>query len=156
MPELLLLINDNGDGTLTYTLEYEGQAWLGLADSRTGRMIGSQAVIGLPDSTEDPVIYNLNARNVAGIVPAETRILTSSSITQQDGVTTLTFTVPVDTDGYRVNSSGETGYLYAVGFDNSLSLPRTSEPLHGLSPVVCRDLMVDIKLNQSRNESRSR
>lgn len=130
MPGLLLLINDNGDDTVTFTLEYEGDAWLGLAVSPTGRMVGSQAVLGRPDATGDPVmIYDLEAKSVDQVVPADTpEILLSSSLTQANGVTTLTFTVPLDTDGYRVNSSGETGYLYAVGFDNGLSYHEHRSP----------------------------
>lgn len=116
---LALRITDNGDQTATYTLSYEGEAWVAVAVSPSGQMVGAQAVIGLPDSGE-AMIYDLNARSDAGVVVSDTQILTSSSVTQADGRTMLTFTVPLETDGFRVSSDGSTSYLYAYGTSNTL------------------------------------
>ena len=119
--DLRLQITDNGDDTATFTLEYEGEAWISLAVSPTGTMVGSQAVIGLPNNNNNnPMLYDLNARDRSGVVPAETQILLSSNITQEDGVTTMTFTVPMETQGFFVPSSGPATFLYAYGFDNTL------------------------------------
>ena len=124
--DICLKITDNGDDTATYEVTYDGEAWVGLAVSPDGQMVGSQAVIGLPDAGTDPEIYNLNDRDPAGVVPApaESQILTSSSIVQEDGVTVLTFTVPIETDGFRVLSTGQTGYLAAYGTGNALGTHR--------------------------------
>lgn len=118
---LTLEITDNGDQTATFVLTYEGEGWLSLAVSSDGKMIGSQAVIGLPDSGEDPVIYDLNLKETPGVVPAQTQILASSSVTQENGSTVLTFTVPLETEGFLVSAEGNTGYLYAYGSSNTLA-----------------------------------
>jgi DOMON domain len=109
---LTLQTVDNGDNTATFTLVYDGEGWVALGVSPTGDMIGSQAVIGLPGS--DPVIYTLVSKITAGVVPAasDQQILTSSSVTQVDGITTLTFTVPFDSETlFSVLPSGENGYV---------------------------------------------
>jgi DOMON domain len=109
---LTLQTVDNGDNTATFTLVYDGEGWVALGVSPTGVMIGSQAVIGLPGS--DPVIYTLGAKDTAGVVPAasDQQILTSSSVTQVDGITTLTFTVPFDSDTlFSISPSDENGYV---------------------------------------------
>mmetsp|Transcript_6148 Transcript_6148/g.12320 ORF Transcript_6148/g.12320 Transcript_6148/m.12320 type:complete len:763 (+) Transcript_6148:238-2526(+) len=109
---------------VTFQLTYEGEAWVALAVSPSGRMVGAQAVIGLPsESNQDEAVmlYDLSARNLGGVTPAASQtILTSSSIVQQDGVTTLTFTVPLQAEGFFVAAEGDTNYLYAYGFDNQL------------------------------------
>jgi DOMON domain len=105
---------DNGDNTATFTLAYEGEGWVALGISPTGVMVGSLAVIGLADGS-DPVIYNLTSKESAGVVPAEAnqQILTSSSFTQEGGISTLTFTVPMDLTEtpFSVSSSTENGYV---------------------------------------------
>jgi DOMON domain len=114
---------DNGDNTATFTLVYDGEGWIGYGVSPSGQMVGSQSVLGLPDSDEAPQLYDLNSQTVAGIVPApsDQQILTSSSVTQEDGVTTLIFTVPLDASGpFSIATTGETGYIYAYGTSNEL------------------------------------
>jgi DOMON domain len=107
---------DNGDNTATFTLVYNGEGWVALGVSPTGQMVGSLAVIGLADGVE-PVIYSLTSQDSAGVVPAESdqQILTSSSFAQQDGISTLTFTVPLDTTAtpFSVSSSAENRYVCA-------------------------------------------
>lgn len=110
------------DSTAAFSLTYEGEAWVALAISTDGLMVGSQAVIGLPDDNEaDPMIYNLNAKDVSGVVPSETQILTESRVVQTNDVTTLTFTVPLDTEGFKVSSDSVIGFLYAYGSGNTLA-----------------------------------
>lgn len=123
-------VTDNGDNTASYEMTFVGEAWVSLGVSTNGLMVGAQAVIGLPDDDQDPQIYNLNDRAVSGVVPApaESQILISSSVTQQDGVTVLAFTVPLETDGFRVSATGVTGYLAAHGSDNNLGLHRARIP----------------------------
>lgn len=115
-------VTDNGNSTATYVATYDGEAWVAIGVSTNKQMVGAQAVIGLPDSSEPPQIYNLNQRAVAGVVPApaDKQILISSSVTQEDGVTILTFTVPLETDGFFVAANGITGYLAAIGTSNAL------------------------------------
>lgn len=124
---------DNGDGTASFTLTYEGDAWVALAVSPNGQMVGSQAVIGLPE--ENTVqIYDMTLRDVSGIVPSDTqilvessatqgsRVLQQSSISQENGITTLSFTVPLETDGFFVSADGDTGFLYAHGSSNTFAV----------------------------------
>ena len=111
-------------------MTFDGEAWVALGVSTNGLMVGGQAVIGLPDSDEPPQIYNLRDRDISGVVPApaEAQILISSSVTQEGGVTVLAFTVPLETDGFRVAATGVTGYLAAHGSDNNLGIHRARTP----------------------------
>jgi hypothetical protein len=126
-PGLTLGIVDNGDNTASYTLAYEGEAWIGLGVSTDGVMVGSFAVIGLPNiaaAGEDPVkIYSLSSKERSGVFPVQSdqQILTSSSIAQENGITTLTFTIPLESDTpFSVSATGDTGYIYAYGSSNEL------------------------------------
>ncbi|CAN0464209.1 unnamed protein product [Ascophyllum nodosum] len=97
---------------------YEGEGWLGIGFSDSGSMIGSDAVVGLPD--EGTVLeYDM----VEHDTPSESaeKEISNNTITQADGVTTLTFVRPLSPsgDGKQVLSIEEkTTWLYAWGDGN--------------------------------------
>jgi hypothetical protein len=110
-------------GTLTVELVYEGLAWLGLGFSSNGRMLGSLAVIGLPN--EDVTAkYNLGAYSISGVlqVASSQQTLTDSSITQNATHTVLKFTKLLAEDGeLELRADGRHNFIYAVGGNNALS-----------------------------------
>ena len=116
---LQLFRTANADDTATFTLTYQGEGWVALGLG--SQMVGSLAVIGLPDSTEDPQIFSLNAKAVSGVVPSDNQVLSSSSVVQEGGTTVLTFTVPFEREGFFISREGETNYIWAYGSENALS-----------------------------------
>merc|ERR1712232_1092721 len=79
-------------GVLDVRFVYEGEGWVAFGISRNGQMIGSEAIIGIPSSTEDTTIpekYNLNGFSVQGIerMSDERQTLIDPIITQEDGIT---------------------------------------------------------------------
>ncbi|KAL3912541.1 MAG: hypothetical protein SGILL_006840, partial [Bacillariaceae sp.] len=81
----------NGQDTLTIVYEAPVDAWVAVAFSTDGRMPGSEAVIGLPDEGTVQK-YFLSERNLAGVQLMENQSLIDTSIVQEGGMTTLTFT----------------------------------------------------------------
>jgi DOMON domain/Eukaryotic cytochrome b561 len=136
------------DETLTMELVYAGQAWVSIAFSENGEMIGSTAVIALPDDDvvtgavdkPNPGLYFLGDKDPSAVLPlpADEQVLDSSSTFEQNAThTTLRFTVPLA--AFDLTLDGSYTFLFAVGFDNTLSThqDRGSFPLT-LSP--CREL----------------
>jgi hypothetical protein len=115
------------DDTLTVELVYEGEGWLGFGFSSNGRMIGSSAVIGLPDKPlgpTNPGKYSLGGQSVGAVqlVPDEEQTLTNTSITQNATHTTMKFTKRLVEDGeLTINAYGENTFIYATGIVNALS-----------------------------------
>ena len=128
------LVNDDGslimrgvinpqENTVTVELEYIGEAWLGFAFSEEPIMVPNTAIIGLPD--EDTVEkYFLQSRSLDGVTPLaeEQQTLTGTSISQVDGITTLTFTKPLVEDGEVAVAVGDVRFNWAVGFSNDLNV----------------------------------
>ena len=108
--------------TVTIQLVYQGQGWVSIAFS--DGMLGSEAVVGLPDEDEVATYY------LGGYLPfAVSRLedelqdsLIDPSIVQTDTETILTFTQSVrDELGNVVVAGGETSsIIYAVGMSNEL------------------------------------
>jgi hypothetical protein len=131
------LLNDGGltmshvmnpiDETLTIELVYEGEGWLGFGFSSNGRMVGSSAVIGLPDTPlgpTNPGKYSLGGQSVGAVqlVPDEEQTLTGTSITQNATHTTMKFTKRLVEDGeLTINAYDENTFIYATGIVNALS-----------------------------------
>jgi hypothetical protein len=99
-------------------LQYDGAAWMGLGVSSNGQMIGSQAVIGLPDKSSLG-IYSLQFQDVTGIVPLNSSSLTETSVQQGSGTTTMTWTQPLQGGGYSITNA--TYFIYAIGASNTLA-----------------------------------
>jgi len=122
-----------GRTLLTSRISFAGIGWIGwgIPTSSAGQMIGSDAVISLPDlpnSRTNPGKYSLNAKGLAGVVldPIVEQDLIDSSVVQTDEDTIMTFTYilnqpgsnPVDVDG------GMNTFIWAYGFSNNLGYHR--------------------------------
>jgi len=104
--------------------------WVGFAISGTGQMIGSEAIIGLPD-TGEVLKYNLNAQNTAGVVPMpdSQQTLIDARIEQDRGRTTLVFTkILVEEDEIPIEATGQNIFLTAFGSGNTLGVHASREP----------------------------
>ncbi|CAN0521158.1 unnamed protein product [Ectocarpus sp. 12 AP-2014] len=92
-------------------------------------MVGSDAVIGLPDETSVEE-YDLTSQAVAGVVPSATQDITGGSVSQDASGTTLSFTrplAPANKQAISGTPGDETIFIYAFGEDNELAF-------HGLAP----------------------
>jgi hypothetical protein len=113
--------------TLTVELVYEGEGWLGFGFSTSGHMIGSSAVIGLPDeplSPTNPGKYSLGGHSTAAVrlMSDEAQTLTDTSITQNATHTTMKFTKHLVEDGeLAIDAYGENTFIYGTGVANALS-----------------------------------
>jgi DOMON domain len=109
--------------TVTVSLDYVGTAWLSLGWTETGKMVPATAIIGLPD--EGTVLkYDMTTYTVEGVVPAPDyqQTLSDTSIVQENGVTTLTFTKPlVEAGELAVTADSSMTIMWAWGADNVLA-----------------------------------
>jgi hypothetical protein len=113
---------DPDQNTITVEMVYQGEAWVAFGISNEkGDMIGAQAVIGLPD---EGVVrkYDMTAEELSGVYPTGSQTLSGTSITQSNGVTTMTFTKKLVEDGYVISATGPNYFIYAVGSTNTLGL----------------------------------
>jgi len=87
-------------------------------------MIGTQAIIGLPDDDSGvPQIYGLEMKDVSGVNPlsADLQTLFDHSIEQMDGTTTLKFSKYLMETGHNPIEFDETNVLlFAYGMSNEL------------------------------------
>lgn len=118
---------------LTTRMSFAGIGWVGwgIPASAAGQMIGSDAVIGLPDlpnSRTNPGKYSLNAKGLAGVVldPIVEQDLIDSSIVQTDEDTTMTFTYILNQPGSNPvdDGGGMNTFIWAYGFSNTLGYHR--------------------------------
>jgi len=87
-------------------------------------MVGSEAVIGLPD-TGEVLKYALNAQSTAGVqpMPEAQQTLIDASIRQDSGRTILSFTKILEEPGeIPILLEGDNTFLSAWGFGNNLGL----------------------------------
>ncbi len=119
-----------GRGTkVQIALAYTGEeAWLGVAASSNGKMVGSSAVIGSVDQIP-PTHYNLNDKDLGGIIADASVLLEEASITSAPSssdssrtTTILRFTKSLNdpNDAIPIHS-GLTTFLYAVGASRELA-----------------------------------
>ena len=110
------------NGLLCTRLEYDGIGWVALAISTNGQMIGSEAIIGLPD--EGSVLkYDLNGKsdNLVAPMEDEKQTLRNTLIGQENGRTVMEFTKLLVEDGeIPILENGLNYFLHAKGMDNSL------------------------------------
>lgn len=111
--------------TMTIELIYDGVGWLAMGFTNgQALMPGSEAVIGLP-GTGNVEKYNLNARDISGVVPMDSvkQTLINATIVQEDGQTILSFTKLLREEGeHSITTEGANTFLYAFGFDNNLGV----------------------------------
>jgi hypothetical protein len=113
----------SGQNTITIIVSVPVIAWVGVASSSTGSMIGSEAVIGLPDTGEVKKYFLLSTVD-SGIVemPTEQQTLINAKVTQTGGRTTLTYTKILAEEGeIIIDAEGRNIFLSAYGYSNVLS-----------------------------------
>jgi hypothetical protein len=116
------------DETLTVELVYEGEGWISLGLSQRGKMVGSYAVIALPDQpvgATNPGKYYMGGEtvNTVRLMPTAQQTLTDTSITQNSTHTTMKFTKPlVEAGELAISATAQNTFIYATGFSNALSL----------------------------------
>jgi hypothetical protein len=132
------------EGTLKVELVYEGEGWLALGFSNAGvvgRMIGTDAVIGLPNdpvSATNPAKYILASKSNSGVTELSTaqQTLQDASITQNATHTVLTFTkLLVEESEVELLATGRHNFIWAIGQGNSIS------SYHGLKGDFTIDLV---------------
>ena len=109
------------DQTVSVEVEYAGEGWIGVAFSVQPLMVPNIAVIGLP-GTGVVGKYDLQQRALSGVTSLGTSTLTSTSITQANGITTLAFTKPLVDPGEPTVVPGENRFNWAVGSSNELAI----------------------------------
>lgn len=117
-----------GQDTITISFEVPAEAWVAIGFSTNGAMVGSEAVIGLPD-TGTVEKYFLTSQSLPGVqpVPDEQQTLVDASITQQEGSTVLQFTKILEEPGEIPIIVGPNTFIGAYGFDNTLNIHRSRE-----------------------------
>jgi len=138
-----------GAGTFSAEVVYTGQGWVGFGISPDSNMIGSLAVIGLPDNNNNdnnPGLYNLETKAISGVTllkdenQQQQQLLSNASIEQNDTHTVLTFTLSFGGDNddiILINPNGNNFFLVAAGSTNELGfhLQRSSAEIL-LSPCT--------------------
>jgi len=105
----------NGDN-LCIRLEYDNEGWIGLGfSSSEGKMVGSTAVIGVPDEKE-PAYYSLNGMADSMITLLSDETVKEAALLQQDGLTIMTFSKSLVDDEHI--SLGENTFIYAASNSN--------------------------------------
>lgn len=105
---------------MTYSIPKE--AWVAIGFTNNGGlMVGSEAVIGLPD-TGQVLKYFMNSQLNEGVVPMPDaqQTLLETSIEQNAGLTTMRFTKILEEPGEVPIAIGGNTFLGAYGFDNTL------------------------------------
>jgi hypothetical protein len=138
--------------SVKFKVTYNSYGWIGLGVSPDGSMIGSAAVIGLPDATNSNVKkYNLNAKQVDGIALGSYQDnVYNKSIKQVQGITTMEFQAFFDWNAGSLpfKSSGETQMVFAYGQNNILGYHKRKGPfLVNLS--LCKNNPKDSECSKS-------
>mmetsp|Transcript_26814 Transcript_26814/g.53846 ORF Transcript_26814/g.53846 Transcript_26814/m.53846 type:complete len:595 (-) Transcript_26814:85-1869(-) len=113
---------NSSEGSMSVELIYDGVAWLGLALSNDGGMIGSESVIGIPGGVA-PQKYYLGGKDTSAVVPMEDerQTLLNSTIELMNDQTVMKFTKLMKEPGeIEIASTGDNFILWAHGFDSNL------------------------------------
>jgi len=126
-PDLTLLWKVSDD-FLYGRLKYQGIGWVALGISVNESMVGSNAIIGLPDLAfegKSPVKkFDLDSKSLAGVVSIGevSQNLEDSYVSQDKNSTVLTFRKPLLEENGEISISkiGKNIFLWAVGRSNKL------------------------------------
>jgi len=132
------LEDEEHPGTISIEMIYQGQAWLGFGHSENGSMVGSVAVIGVPDAPESYQVqkYNLESQSVDSIEPlqATQQTLIGTDMEQDENRTIMRFTKYLsEPDELTIHPSMQNTFLFAVGGSNELGY-------HTMRGIVVLDL----------------
>jgi len=102
-------------------LIYDGDAWVSVAFSTDGQMIGSEAVIGLPGDNKVEK-YNLGGKSDNAVLPMSesNQTLSDTSIEVKDGQTIMKFTKIMKEAGEIEITPGDNTLLWAHGSSDVL------------------------------------
>lgn len=134
---LALLWNVVDEGTaVSVKAIYQGEGWLSIGFSDSGVMPNSDSVVGLP-TAETVLEYDMDSYSQ----PDEALLqeITNGTITQADGVTTLTFVRLLQPEGngkQLLTATDEATWLYAWGGSNTF-VQHTVEGAFALSLDSC-------------------
>lgn len=110
--------------TITMVLVCEGSRWVGIGFSESGKMMYSDAVLGIPGRTT-PEKYRLGGYDKSTVAPMEkerqTLIDASVEYYDADDVTVLKFTKIMKEDGEIEIKPGRNTFLYAKGIFEDLN-----------------------------------
>eukprot|EP00571_Detonula_confervacea_P012156 CAMPEP_0172311102 /NCGR_PEP_ID=MMETSP1058-20130122/13711_1 /TAXON_ID=83371 /ORGANISM="Detonula confervacea, Strain CCMP 353" /LENGTH=469 /DNA_ID=CAMNT_0013024175 /DNA_START=170 /DNA_END=1579 /DNA_ORIENTATION=- len=113
------------NGILCARLEVQAEGWVGFGISEVGKMVGSQAIIGLLDDGGGGSVlkYDLSEYNLNGVVPMDDdkQTLRNVSITQNlfTGATIMSFTkLLVEENEIPILVKGDNNFLHARGSSN--------------------------------------
>ena len=133
--------------TLTAEMEFDVEAWVsfGWSPDDKGKMIGSEAIIGLPlqpSGPANPAKYHMFDEKVEGVLPFDMaeQTLTDAAVWQEGGKTYLRFTKELEEPGeIPINSEGLNYWMWAYGFENELGLhdKKTGTGAFSLSVTPC-------------------
>lgn len=119
-------IDSENGGVLCVRLEYDSQGWLGFGFSSGGEMVGSTAVIGLPDykdSITNPGKYSLDGKTDSLVVPMDTaqQTLRDATIRQDNRMTMMEFgKLLIEDDEQPLVVPGENTFIYSASANNEL------------------------------------
>jgi hypothetical protein len=126
-PTALAPVATNGTfNAVSFKVIYKGMGWVGLGVSEVGQMVGSVAVIGLPTPQGNNVSkYDLNAKDVTGIVPMDPSMQTlqNINIAQGSDTTVMKFDTPLDWNNGDLSLSPDTNnqMIWAAGTSSELA-----------------------------------
>ncbi|KAL7534607.1 hypothetical protein ACHAWF_004885 [Thalassiosira exigua] len=107
--------------TISMEVTYDGEAWVGIGFSRDGKMVGSEAVLGLP-SESSVLKYNLAAKSPDGVqpMPQGQQTLSETSVVVENGKTVMRFTKIMKEEGEIEITTKDNTFLWAYGSGNAL------------------------------------
>jgi hypothetical protein len=118
-------VNNVVPSTLSMTLVCKGNAWVAIGFSENGKMMASDAVLGIPGSGSNPEKYRLGGYDQSAIVPmeAEKQTLIDANVSYDNAadVTILKFTKIMSEDGQIEIKPGKNTFLYAKGISEVLN-----------------------------------
>jgi hypothetical protein len=120
---ILHLIIDPLNSVLTAELIWKGKSWIAFGIGPEGltaeKMVGSNVVIGLPESQQQPFLYELASYDSSEFVEFDKGYVINASIVQDSAFTILNFTVPLEASNRNPISMKEpTLFVWAVGSSN--------------------------------------
>jgi len=136
-------IVNQGEGTISVEVTYDGIGWVAFGSSDGGSMIGGEVIIAKPDepvSPTNPGKYSIGAKNAAGINLMPKQSLIDASFEQVDGQTILSFTKLLNEDGERpIITDGPNTFIWAVGSSNAFGYHKSRGALPLPSLSFCRE-----------------
>lgn len=112
---------------ISMTLIYLDEAWVGIGFSEEGGMIGSAAILGLPDVYSRPTLYQLEGKVSYEVKQFPSQSLIHSDperpVSQSEGVTQMEFSIPLFNE-ILLQEDGLSTMIYAVGETNDLGYHR--------------------------------